>query len=335
MVGREVPRHGRGEDRRLLETQLLRVVEQILPAVGATDVRPEARMGQIGRADLLVELQGRPAIIEIKSVTPRTGLRYQEIVHQLHRYRDAYVEANQGHAQPKLILAVPGQVPERQRAYFDQHEVEVWDGPYLKQLGQTVGLSDADLLGLETGAASPAAVPPSQATDLERRLTAVAAGKVEWSLYQSLCGDILAYLFCPPLEQPIGESANESRINRRDFVLPNYADAGFWHFLRVEFRAHYVVVDAKNYTRGVKKGEILQLANYLSPHGAGLFGLIVTRTSAARSAELTRREQWIIHQKLILVLNDDDLRQMLALKASGGRPEDIVRQQIEDFRLGF
>lgn len=230
---------------------------------------------------------------------------------------------------------MPGDVTDRQGAYFERHEIAVWDGPYLKHLGQSVGLPAADLLGLEAGVGPAPAERPSPAVELERRLTAIAPEKDEWSLYQSLCGDVLAYLFCPPLQQPIGESANESKVNRRDFVLPNYADAGFSHFMRTEFRAHYVVVDAKNYTRGVKKGEILQLANYLSAHGAGLFGLILTRTAAARSAELTRREQWIIHQKLILVLNDDDLRQMLSLKASGGRPEDIVRQQIEDFRLGF
>ena len=30
-----------------------------------------------------------------------------------------------------------------------------------------------------------------------------------------------------------------------------------------------------------------------------------------------------------------DLRQMLAIKQAGGDPSDLVRQKIEDFRLGF
>jgi hypothetical protein len=167
------------------------------------------------------------------------------------------------------------------------------------------------------------------------RLDKIPAGRATWSRYQRLCGDILTFLFCPPLERPIGESANESRINRRDFVLPNYAADGFWAFMRATYAADYIVVDSKNYVSKIKKNEVLQLSNYLNRHGTGLFGMIVARGASDRSAELTRREQWIVHNKLIISLNDDDLRQMLAMKQSAGDAADLIRQKIEDFRLGF
>ena len=50
---------------------------------------------------------------------------------------------------------------------------------------------------------------------------------------------------------------------------------------------------------------------------------------------MTRREQWIIHRKLIIILNDDDLNQMVSFASNRSDPGIVIRQKIEDFRLGF
>jgi hypothetical protein len=117
--------------------------------------------------------------------------------------------------------------------------------------------------------------------------------------------------------------------------LPNYANDGFWAFLRGRYGADHVVVDAKNYTDEVKKNEVLQLANYLSLRGPGHFGIIVTRKGGDNSALVTRREQWIMYGKLILVLNDDDIKQMLESKDASDEADLLIRQKIEDFRLSI
>ena len=56
-------------------------------------------------------------------------------------------------------------------------------------------------------------------------------------------------------------------------------------------------IDAKNYTEPISKEQILQLANCLSQHGTGLFGIILTRTGDDSSAQYVRREQWMMHNK--------------------------------------
>jgi hypothetical protein len=43
----------------------------------------------------------------------------------------------------------------------------------------------------------------------------------------------------------------------------------------------------------------------------------------------------MLHGKMIITLNDDDLLHMLENTKSGADPEDLVRQKIEDFRLGM
>ena len=44
--------------------------------------------------------------------------------------------------------------------------------------------------------------------DLLARLSRLAPDKKDWSLYQSTCSELLAYLLAPPLNYPLSESAN-------------------------------------------------------------------------------------------------------------------------------
>jgi hypothetical protein len=166
-------------------------------------------------------------------------------------------------------------------------------------------------------------------------LEKIRPGRADWSLYQETVRDILAEMFCPPLEQPLTEHSNQGGVSRRDIIFPNYMEQGFWKFLRDHYEAHYIVFDTKNYTGNVKKNDVLQLANYLNTHGAGLLGVLVCRNAADRSAEVTRREQWILHRKMIIVLNDHDLEQMQALFFEDDDPVKVIKQKIEDFRLSF
>ena len=134
------------------------------------------------------------------------------------------------------------------------------------------------------------------------------------------------------------QSANNSgpTFIHRDLIVPNYTEEGFWSFMRQKYEADYVVIDAKNYTRKVKKQDVLQLANYLKSHGAGLFGLIISRNGGdSFGCEHTLREQWLIHRKLIIVLDDEDIKAMLMAKSDGRRPEEILAGKIERFRLSM
>ena len=84
------------------------------------------------------------------------------------------------------------------------------------------------------------------------------------------------------------------------------------------------------------KNEILQVANYLNPRGTGLFALILARSGPlTQTARWICREQWVQHSKLIVGLSDEDVIQMVRTRMTGGDPAELVRQKIEDFRLGI
>ena len=316
----------------LRELEFIKLLDQYLPKAIGAKIIPEPRLKGGKRPDFLAIFPtGIEAIVEAKGATPSTQTRLRQVVQQLNGYADAYLETFPGKARPEIMLAVPGIFsPQHHDFLMASGLAAVIDGPTLCAAG-----ADPDLLGL---AGPPGAQPQgmqARARELLERLDSVPPGRPHWSEYQTLCGHILEFLLSPPLSSPLRERSNSSKVNRRDFVLPNYATAGFWDYMRAYYSAHYIVVDAKNYRGNVKKGEVLQVANYLSEHGAGLFGMIICRNGGDRSAGITRQEQWAIYRKMIIVVNDDDLRQMISNMISGTNPSDVIRQKLEDFRLDF
>ena len=172
-----------------------------------------------------------------------------------------------------------------------------------------------------------------QALALSRMLATIEPGRAEWQRFQSFCVDVLRYLFVPPLNPPKVERANASGGNRPDVILPNYSREGFWEYVRNCYKADLIVADAKNYTEPVGKDEVLQVANYLSSHGTGHFGLIIARRGGNSGADEARRRHWGHDQKMITILDDADITAMLTAKAAGREPTDVLLPKLENIRL--
>lgn len=315
------------------EYEFTQFLVELLRKSGYANAQSEAITSGDGRVDIIADSPDEVLAIEVKGTSPQTSRRLRESIEQLKRYSSsAQSEARPGRPQ-KLILATPGNLARDTKEILSRQGITLWDGPWIAQMSTTAGLQADAARFLSNEHFSSA--PQSELPDLAERLTQIPPGRQAWSAYQRLCREIAEYLLCPPLRPAIWESANEAEVNKRDFILPNYATEGFWKFLRDEYRAHYVVVDAKNYGEGIEKEQVLQIANYLSHHGTGLFALIMTRNEAKQSALYTMREQWILHNKMIVVLHDRDIIQMLTDKSYGNDPSELVRQKIEDFRLGI
>ncbi|MDX8141537.1 hypothetical protein SK854_05395 [Lentzea sp. BCCO 10_0061] len=326
----------------ITESELIDLLAEIFDAEGL-DVESDHTVGPRIRVDLLGrgDGRGRPDILfEVKNIPPQTRTRLADAVEQLRHYGKEYAERTG--RRPVLALATPGTLSAAALDYLKQQGVEGYDRQRLVERAAQVGLRDRamDLLG-------PVDVYPDEDKDentrrgvlrhveqeLAARLRNILPGRAHWNPYQRVCLEILDHLFSPPLNQGKWERPNASRINRRDIIMPNYSTEGFWYHLRQAYQADHIVVEAKNYAGNVGKDQVVQMANYLSRHGTGLFGIIVTRTGGDKSALAIRREQWILYNKLILVLNDDDLVQMLTDLSQGDSPELLIQQKIEDFRL--
>jgi hypothetical protein len=298
------------------------------------DVRTEALIGQNTRfrADLLAERKGPPTeriLIECKK-TAIPARQLPQLLEQLRAYQLAY-------GQSRLILALPATLPPSSVEMLKVNNVEVWDLQYIAtNFKSEILKADSGYYRLLFASHMGRSANLSIERKLIAQLKKTEPGMKDWSVYQSLVGEILELLFTPPLLKPLSELSDASKTNRRDFIMPNYAEEGFWAFLRSRYMADYVVVDAKNYIGKIKKAQVLQLANYLKIHGAGLLGMIICRKGAdSGGCQVTLREQWIMHQKLILVLTDEDLEEMLLARSDNGKPEEVVGRKIEEFRLSM
>jgi hypothetical protein len=105
--------------------------------------------------------------------------------------------------------------------------------------------------------------------------------------------------------------------------------------IRDAYSAHYIVVDAKNYEEPLDKRPVLEIAHYLKSYGCGLFGMLVSRRGASEAGMPAIREQWIGAQKMIVVIDDNQVHEMLRIKSEGGAPEEILRNMIATFRMSL
>lgn len=285
------------------------------------------------RADIVVQhrisSRNDTLLIECKA-TPMQSDRLREVVSRLRKLQTVW-----GDCRP--VLAVAGSMTEQDKESLQAENIQLWDLQYMAHefASQIEALGPSYFKSLLLAQLNREGKPSSENV-LISKLRGTAAGKKYAAVYQSVVGDILELLFCPPLTKPLSEHSDGTKANRRDFILPNYADAGFWRSIREKYCADYIVADAKNYSKRVKKNDVLQIANYLKERGAGLFGLIVSRNGGDSSGcAVTLREQWLAHGKLIVVLDDEDLEFMLRAKADQRQPEELIGRKIEEFRLAM
>ena len=267
-------------------------------------------------------------VIEAKAWSSAGGAQVQAAIAQVERYRRV------GMFDAKALV-FPGRVGEDGKAALDAADIEVWDLDYV-----------ATAFAKEIAAQPPSGFKllyslvahsggRSESDGLIGRLKACKPGTEDWVTYQKVVADVFEFLFVPPLTSHRWESSDGLGANRRDIILSNYAPDGFWKFLRETYQAYHIVVDAKNRKNRTSKSEALQVANYLKPHGTGKFAIIATRSDESPACRHTIAEQWTLYGKMIVLLKDDDIEAMLLAAGSGGKPEDVIGQKIEKFRLSM
>lgn len=321
-------------------------VREILARSPDIKLEPPPRLrGKDSGLDIAANRNGQALLIEVKVTSPQTRSRLEQAISQLRAAADHYVSLNPS-PEPRLVLAIPGVLAASKQTVALLSGVEVWDGPRLRHWADELDLhvpayvaaEEAAYLrteGLDASITDASHVPGRDHT-LLRNLNNIPKGRRGWAAYENFIEDLLNFLFVPPLNPAIPQRPDGQHANRRDYILPNYSlDGGFWQFMRSHYEAHFVVAEAKNLTDPVRKEEILQVANYLNQRGTGLFAMILARNGMNDTAKWTRREQWVQHGKMIISLDDDDVRQMITTKLVGNDPAEMIRQKVEDFRLAI
>jgi hypothetical protein len=171
-----------------------------------------------------------------------------------------------------------------------------------------------------------------QAEALLRRLEACPAGRERAGDYQRLVLEILNFLFNPDLIDGKLEEATAEGTERRDIVFTNDSDEPFWAYVRTEHSGLLLMFETKN-TVDLDMPAVNQTATYLGDR-LGRLGIIVTRQA---EADAVRRKLFSVWndsspRKVILVLADEHLKELLGLRGIGKSTTKWMQQHYRRFR---
>jgi hypothetical protein len=168
---------------------------------------------------------------------------------------------------------------------------------------------------------------------LKARLASIAPGREEAKNYQVMVLEILNYLFNPELSDGRMEERTIDGTERRDIIFTNESDQSFWDYVRQEHSSFLVMFEVKN-TSDMNNMYLNQTAIYLGDR-LGYLGFVVTRYKAD---EAQIRKSYLIYndsqpkRKIILILSDDDLIEMINMKCQDKNPMRYVQNLYRNFR---
>ena len=181
--------------------------------------------------------------------------------------------------------------------------------------------------------ALPAHTPDTRGTDLCNELKNIKRGKASWAMYERTCEKILKYLFPNDLHGWHSQKRTDDGLNRFDYVCRVRPTTEFWKFLIDHLGSRYILFEFKNYAGKIKQGQILTTEKYLLARGLRRVAIIMTRAGAAPHAIAMTQGAMREHGKLMLIVNDEKLCDMLHMKERGEDPADFLFEMADDFLL--
>lgn len=173
----------------------------------------------------------------------------------------------------------------------------------------------------------------TQGTELCIELKSLAKGKASWAKYEKVCEKILKYLFLNDLHGWHPQKRTDDGLNRYDYVCRVRPATEFWKFIIDHLDSRYVLFEFKNYSAKIKQGQILTTEKYLLERGLRRVAIIMTRVGADNHAIAMTQGAMREHGKLMLILNDEKVCEMLHMKERGEDPTDCLFEIADDFLL--
>lgn len=167
---------------------------------------------------------------------------------------------------------------------------------------------------------------------LKEELAALPSGRAAAERYQVLLLETLNYLFNPELIDGQLEVRTLDGTERRDIIFTNDSDSTFWSYIRAEHASLFLLFEAKN-KDSLELADLNQTATYMGDR-LGRLAFICTRHTPPES--IVRKLFSIFNdsqpRKIIVVVADTDIVQMLEMKCHGRDPMLHIRKLYRDFR---
>lgn len=203
------------------------------------------------------------------------------------------------------------------------------------ELAQPSGARHFDPLSSKPIDASSFRRKDTRGTELCQELKGLKRGKASWAEYERICAEILKYLFPNDLHGWHKQKRTDDGLNRYDFVCRIRPTREFWKFLIDHLNSRYVLFEFKNYSSKIKQGQILTTEKYLLERGLRRVAIVMTRLGAEQHAIAMTQGAMREHGKLMLVIDDEQVCQMLHMKERGDDPTDFLFDLADNFLLSL
>ncbi len=190
---------------------------------------------------------------------------------------------------------------------------------------ESVTFSTSDLIGSEPEGAA-----------LASQLSATVPGKAGWQPYEDLCEAAFKLLFGKHITSWNRQNRTDDGLNRMDLIgRIQTTDDSFWADIARDFRARYVVFEAKNHKKPIKQGQVLTTEKYLFTTALRPVAIIVARGGASAHATQTAKGSLREHGKLILTLSLADLCSLLKSYDRGESPENLLFEKLDEMLMSL
>lgn len=166
-------------------------------------------------------------------------------------------------------------------------------------------------------------------------LKSIESGKENFQKYEECCIKILKYLF----EEELGiwekQYQSNEELYRFDLVckIKSGELSEFWETLRNFFNCKYIIFEFKNYKDSITQQQIYTTEKYLYINALRSVAIILSRkgvdNNGLKAGKGTLRE----NGKLIIVLNDDDIINMIEEKNNANDPANFLANKLDKMLL--
>lgn len=312
------------------------------------------------KPDFLITRESLNAICEIKFY--RSRLANTDLV--LQSVRILAYQSNQTGFPALLIL--PNIVPDSIKMKARELGVIIWDrsnitnfllavnrddllvrfGQFLSEAQQGIDTSlpyegvDEDtnqdpLSYFEDLAPGLVTAPESPGEKLFKKLTAIETGRAGWTTFEEKCIEILKHLFREDLSIWDKQKNTDDGLARFDLVCRIGSTDDFWRTLVQSFHSRYILFEFKNYSEPLPSHQIYTTERYLYPKALRGTAIIVARNGVSPNASVAAKGALRENGKLILTLDETELKTMLEKKDRGDSPNDYLSYKLDNHLLSL
>jgi hypothetical protein len=243
------------------------------------------------------------------------------------------------HGYVSSVIVVLGPVTAHAKHFAaESHHARIWDISVLRERSKSLPELRKKLAAL-TGESEPYGIVTqrdkeelrTEATLIERLEQHYKYGALSPAEYELLCQEVMTFLFDPDLYGFERQARTSDGANRYDFICRIKSGDPFWDSLRTDFRTRSILFECKNYDEPITADQIYSTERYLFSGALRTVCFLIARKGAddgcKRAAQGALRESG----KLILLLSNEDLVEMLKLKEEMGGPTSYLDEKIWQF----